>query len=240
MTGESLHVHAMVTDIGLMRMQRTRIKICGVMRPEDAIIAAEAGADAIGINFYSKAKRSVDVETARKIIEVLPPFVTPVGLFVNATAQEVQNIAEDLRLRHVQLHGDETPEMVARLDSYVVLKAIGTDRDTLPKELAMWKAAKLPQLRGLLLETPNTGVPGGSGIENDWQMIAEFQRAGLFAGGPSIIAAGGLNPGNVAKVIHLLNPWGVDVSSGVEKSFGQKSPEIIRAFVKQVQFADEI
>jgi phosphoribosylanthranilate isomerase len=210
------------------------------MRPEDAIIAAEAGADAIGINFYSKAKRSVDVETARKIIEVLPPFVTPVGLFVNATAQEVQNIAEDLRLRHVQLHGDETPEMVARLDSYVVLKAIGTDRDTLPKELAMWKAAKLPQLRGLLLETPNTGVPGGSGIENDWQMIAEFQRAGLFAGGPSIIAAGGLNPGNVAKVIHLLNPWGVDVSSGVEKSFGQKSPEIIRAFVKQVQFADEI
>lgn len=208
------------------------------MRPEDALAAAEAGTDAIGLVFYSKAKRCINVETARKIIAVLPPFVTPVGLFVNAGVDDIRRVADSIRLRHVQLHGEETPELVAKLDSYVVLKSIWADRATLERDVEKWKAAGLPQLRGLLLETPNTGVAGGSGMENDWKMISEFIQAGVFKNAPPLVVAGGLNPGNVANVVRLLRPWATDVSSGVEESFGKKSLEKIRAFVSAVRSAD--
>jgi phosphoribosylanthranilate isomerase len=219
-------------------MRRTRIKICGITRPEDAHAAADAGTDAIGMVFYPQAKRCIDLATARRIIAVLPPFVTPVGLFVDADRNEIESIAAELHLTHLQLHGHETPELVAQLSGFTIIKSIPAHRRSLADQVTLWKNARLPQLRGLLMETPHTGQAGGSGVENDWAMIAEFARDGLFAGGPPLIAAGGLNPENVGVVVRSLRPWAVDVSSGVEEAFGQKSPAKIRDFVAAVRDAD--
>jgi phosphoribosylanthranilate isomerase len=211
------------------------------MRPEDALAAAEAGADAIGMVFYSKAKRCIDLATAQEIVRSLPPFVTPVGLFVNAELREIRSTAEALHLTYLQLNGTETPELVAQLNDYVVLKSICADRATMVDQVLQWKSARQQQLRhlkGFVLETPHTGHAGGSGVPNDWAMISEFARDGLFDGGPALIAAGGLNPDNVAVVVRSLRPWAVDVSSGVEETFGRKSAAKMEAFVNAVQRCD--
>ncbi|HWB54787.1 MAG TPA: phosphoribosylanthranilate isomerase, partial [Tepidisphaeraceae bacterium] len=192
----------------------------------------------IGLNFYPKTKRCIDVKTAHEIVAVLPPLVTPVGLFVDASVDEIRRVADELGLSHVQLHGQESPEVVAQLSSYTILKSVIADRSTLAEEIARWKTARLIHLKGLLLETPHTGHAGGSGIENDWAAIAEFAQSGLFKGAPPIIAAGGLNENNVASVIRLLHPYAVDVSSGVETAPGQKSAPKIKAFVDAVRSAD--
>lgn len=219
-------------------MQRTRIKICGVMRAQDAVMAAEAGADAIGMVFYSKAKRCIDLKAAKEIIRALPPFVTPVGLFVNAGYDEICGIADELHLTHVQLHGQEMPELAARLARYSVLKAICADRASLVNQVMQWRAARLPNVKAFVLETPNTGLAGGSGMENNWPMIAEFARDGLFDGGPALIAAGGLNAENVRMVVKAVRPWAVDVSSGVEDKPGKKTIDKIRAFISEVRKID--
>ena len=159
------------------------------MRPEDALAAAEAGADAIGMVFYPKANRCIDLATAQEIIRRLPPFVTPVGLFVNAELREIRSIAEALHLTYLQLHGAETPELAAQLNDYVVLKSVFADRATIADQVLQWKSVRQRQLRhlkGFVLETPHTGQAGGSGVANDWAMIAEFARDGLFDGGPAL------------------------------------------------------
>jgi phosphoribosylanthranilate isomerase len=218
----------------------TRIKICGVTCVEDALAAARAGADAIGMVFYKPAPRCVSLDTARDILAVLPPFITPVGLFVDAGVAEIRHTVETLGLRHVQLHGHETPESVAALRDRIVLKAVRVAPD-LSEELAQWRLAiaahGLTHLRGLILETAGKGV-GGMGIENDWSAIARLQRAGAFDGLPPLIAAGGLKPDNVARVIRELRPCAVDVSSGVESSPGRKSPEKMAAFIREAAAAD--
>ena len=199
--------------------------------------AVRAGADAIGMVFYKPAPRCVTIERAREIMAVLPPFVTPVGLFVDADVTEMRDTIESLGLRHVQLHGHETPETVAALHDRIVLKAVRVSTETLAAELEAWRRAiskyALHNLRGFVLETAGKGV-GGTGIENDWAMIARLQRERAFDGLPPIIAAGGLRPGNVAGVIHELRPWAVDVSSGVEETPGRKSMEKMDAFVSAV------
>jgi phosphoribosylanthranilate isomerase len=223
---------------------RTRIKICGVTRPADAVAAARAGADAIGLVFYPKSRRVVSPATAHQIIRALPAFVMPVGLFVDQPFDDVRLISETLGLRCIQLHGHETPGAVALLAPFAVLKVIRADRATLANELAQWRAvlrAGLSNLIGLVLETPAdaSSVPGGTGVENDWATIADLQRAGAFDGLPPIIAAGGLRPDNVRGVIERLRPWAVDVSSGVEgATVGEKSAERIDAFVAEVRRAD--
>jgi phosphoribosylanthranilate isomerase len=213
---------------------RTRVKICGVMRPQDAITAARAGADAIGMVFYPQAKRSISAELARQILHELPAFVTPVALFVDQDVEEMKGLALSLGIRHIQLHGHESPATVAALREFTVLKALRAARDTLAAELAFWREATesldLANLQGFVLETPG-GAPGGTGVENDWEAIAELQRTGAFERLPPLIAAGGLTPDNVAGVVQRLRPYAVDVSSGVESSFGQKCPEKIRAFI---------
>jgi phosphoribosylanthranilate isomerase len=217
-------------------MRRTRVKICGVTRVEDALAAARAGADAIGMVFYSGAKRCITAERAKEILSVLPPFVTSVGLFVDSPAAEVRRVALSLGLRHVQLHGHEDAESVRQLEGFAVLKAVRVAREIFRSELDAWReaiASGLPQLRGLVLETP-TSAPGGTGIENDWNAVREAQAAGAFTGLPPIIAAGGLTPENVAPVVRDLHPWAVDVSSGVEESFGHKSSKKIEAFIAAV------
>jgi phosphoribosylanthranilate isomerase len=213
---------------------RTRVKICGVMRPQDAIDAARAGADAIGMVFHTQAKRCIAIEVAREILRALPAFVTPVALFVDQDVEEMRGLASSLGIRHIQLHGHESPATVAALREFTVLKAVRAARDTLAAELTFWREATesldLSNLQGFVLETPGS-APGGTGVENDWEAIAELRRTGAFERLAPFIAAGGLTPDNVAGVVQRLRPYAVDVSSGVESNLGQKSPERIRAFI---------
>ena len=218
-------------------MPKTRIKICGITRVEDAVAAAHCGADAIGMVFHQPAPRCVSLERAREILAALPPFVTPVGLFVDAGPGEILETAATLGLRHVQLHGRESAQCVGALPNLVVLKAVRVSRDTFAAELDDWRrqiaAGELSNLRGLVLETP-AAAPGGTGQPNDWAFVRQCQAQGLFRGLPPIIAAGGLTPANVAKVIRDIGPWAVDVSSGVEVSRGIKSLEKMREFAESV------
>jgi phosphoribosylanthranilate isomerase len=217
---------------------RTRIKICGITRVEDALAAANAGADAIGMVFYKRAPRCITISRAKEILAALPAFVTPVGLFVDAPVDEILSVTNELRLRHVQLHGLETPEIVAALRTHVIIKAVRVERATFAREVEAWRVAinslRLTNFAGLLLETPTTSA-GGTGVENDWEFIAEQQRVGRFAELPPIIAAGGLKPQNVARVVRDLRPWAVDVSSGVEETLGQKSAKKLERFIKEVR-----
>jgi phosphoribosylanthranilate isomerase len=222
-------------------VQRTRIKICGITCAQDALAAANAGADAIGMVFYKPAPRCISIETAREILEALPPFVTPVGLFVDAGVEEIRETVDALGLRHVQLHGHEPPETVAGLKDRIVLKALRVN-ENLCAELFSWGKAIVEQqlyhLRGFVLETAGKGV-GGTGVENDWEAIAQsLGSRGVEIGLPSIIVAGGLRPENVGRVVCELRPWAVDVSSGVEGSPGRKSVEKMEAFVREVRGAD--
>ena len=221
-----------------IRLNRTRIKICGITRSEDALTAARAGADAIGLVFYSGAKRCISIDRAKEILCSLPPFVTPLGLFVDQPIDEVRSTANALGLRHLQFNGHEEPRAVAELKEFVIIKAIRVARDSFTAELTRWRDAiarhSLSHLRGLVLETASAH-PGGSGMENDWDAVNQAIQQGAFTGLPPIIAAGGLTPTNVAAVVRRISPWAVDVSSGVEESFGIKSAEKIEAFVNAVR-----
>jgi phosphoribosylanthranilate isomerase len=176
----------------------------------------------------------VSSETAAAILRVLPPFVTPVGLFVDATAADIHETARRLGLRHVQLHGNESTQALSSLKGHMVIKAIRVTAEGLDAEVIKWREAS-----GLVLESANAGI-GGSGVENDWDLIARHCKAGAFASGPPVIAAGGLTPRNVAAVVRDLRPWAVDVSSGVESARGQKSAELIKAFIDAVRLADAV
>jgi phosphoribosylanthranilate isomerase len=217
-------------------MQRTRIKFCGITRPEDAAAAAAAGADAIGLVFYPHSDRFVSVARARAILAALPPFVTPVALFVDASAAEVTDVAGQLRLTTVQLHGDEPPDMVARLGGLHVVKAIRARPAALVGAIAPWRFVPIA---ALLLETAGTQEPGGTGVANDWAGLAEARRAGLLDGLPPLIAAGGLTPETVGGVVRALRPFGVDVSSGIEQARGIKSVERMAALAGAVRAADD-
>jgi len=222
-------------------VNRTRIKICGVTRPQDAVAAARFGADAIGMIFHETSRRSISPDVARKIVSALPPFVTPVALFVDEDPQTVLDTAAALNIRTVQLHGDESPADVSEMRGLTVLKALHVDADTLSNTLAEWRVAiaeeDLLNLAAFVLDT-KSDRPGGSGIENDWSAICELQSEGDFKGLPPIIVAGGLKPDNVAKVVSEIHPWAVDVSSGVESAIGQKAEEKIESFVNAVREAD--
>src|SRR5687767_10205118 len=155
-----------------MLPHRTRIKICGVCRAADAAIAARAGADAIGMVFHPAASRYISIERAREILAALPPFVTAVGLFVDASTETIRHTARELGLRHVQLHGDEKPEQIRELSPLTIIKAIRVEGDRLADDLNSWRdairALKLTNLAGFVLDTAGTGKPGGAGVANDW------------------------------------------------------------------------
>lgn len=222
-------------------MSRTRVKICGVTCAEDALAACEIGVDAIGIIFHPPASRGVSLLTAEQILSAIPPFVTPVGLFLDSPTANVSSVAARLHLNWLQLHGHETPEQVAELGQYNIIKAVHVRPDRLQQTLDLWRSAVakgLPNLRALVLETGWGSAKGGTGIENDWQQIREVQMAGGFDGLPPIILAGGLASSTVGGVIEMLRPWAVDVSSGVEEVRGRKSVERMTAFTKAVRLAD--
>ena len=215
------------------------MKICGIGHVEDALAAARAGADAIGLVFHPQAPRNVTQEQAAEILVALPPFVTAVGLFVDATAEAIRQTAWPLGLRQIQLNGNESAEMVAELREFTIIKAIRVDPVTFGSELEAWRAEirrlRMSHLQGFVLDT--AGAAGGSGQANDWETVRRHRQRGDLIGMPNLIAAGGLTAATVGAVIRDLHPWAVDVSTGVESSPGRKSPEKIEQFIRAVDEA---
>ena len=212
-----------------------------MMSATDAAAAATAGVDAIGMVFYRKAARCISIETAKEILAALPPFVTPVGLFVNASAEEILQTAQQVGLTTVQLHGRETPELVAQLRGFNVIKVLHVGEDfeaTLEHWKSQIKSLQLTNIKALLLETASKDAPGGTGIENDWSAITNAQQKNWFEGLPPMVAAGGLTPENVGDVVRRIRPFAVDLSSGIEETKGKKSTEKMRQFVAAVSQAD--
>lgn len=204
-------------------MSAVRSKICGITRIEDALAAVEAGADAIGFVFYAKSPRAVSVQQAREIIEALPPFVTTVGLFVNASACELNETLDAVPLDLLQFHGDETPEQCEGYHRPYIKALRVKAGDDIAAACAAYASAS-----GILLDTYVEGVPGGTGQAFDWSLIPQ----GLSK---PIILAGGLSVQNVAQAIAQVQPYAVDVSGGVEKSKGIKDHDKIRAFMQAVR-----
>lgn len=210
-----------------MGSRRTRVKICGITRVEDALAAVQAGADAIGLVFYSRSPRAVDAATARSICAALPPFVTTVGLFVDADADFVNAVLQQVPLDTLQFHGAETPEYCERFGR-PFLKALRMhDSIDLAAERSRYGAA-----RALLLDTYRPGVPGGTGEIFDWQRVPR-ELAG------HIVLAGGLSPANVGAAIEAVRPYAVDVSGGVESAPGIKDARRIREFIAAASRVDQ-
>jgi phosphoribosylanthranilate isomerase len=222
-------------------VRRTSTKICSICRPEDATLAAGAGANMIGLICHPSSKRYVDPDAARAIRLVLPNFVTPVGVFVDASPDHIRNVAGTVGFRWVQLHGHESEADVAALSDLVIIKAIKVDGASFRDQFAYWTdvANRHPQLRGVVLETGGTGAAGGTGVENDWALIAETLAAVVQRPALPVMAAGGLRPDNVAEVVRRLRPAAVDVSSGVEETLRVKSRDKVLAFVEAVRAADQ-
>lgn len=206
-------------------MSNVRSKICGITRIEDALAAAEAGADAIGLVFYAKSPRAVDVRQARAIIAELPPFVTTVGLFVNASRCELNEILEVVPLDLLQFHGDETPQDCEGYHHPWIKALRVRPGDDLEAACQLYAGA-----RGILLDTYVPGVPGGTGEAFDWSLVpARLSKP--------IILAGGLSADNVGQAIAQVRPYAVDVSGGVEQAKGIKDAAKIEAFMRAVKQA---
>ncbi|MFF7065143.1 phosphoribosylanthranilate isomerase [Pseudomonas sp. NPDC008258] len=206
-------------------MSNVRSKICGITRIEDALAAAEAGADAIGFVFYAKSPRAVDVRQARAIIAELPPFVTTVGLFVNASRCELNEILEVVPLDLLQFHGDETPQDCEGYHRPWIKALRVRPGDDLEAACLLYAGA-----RGILLDTYVAGVPGGTGEAFDWSLVpARLSKP--------IILAGGLSADNVGQAIAQVRPYAVDVSGGVEQAKGIKDAAKIEAFMRAVKQA---
>ena len=203
-------------------MSVVRSKICGITRIEDALIAAEAGADAIGLVFYAKSPRAVSIQQARDIVAALPAFVTTVGLFVNASREELNDVLAGVALDLLQFHGDESP---AECESYQrpYIKALRVK----PGDDIAQLAAPYAKARGILLDTYVPGVPGGTGAAFDWSLVP----SGVLQ---PLILAGGLSAANVQAAIEQVRPYAVDVSGGVEAGKGIKDAAKIRAFMRAV------
>jgi phosphoribosylanthranilate isomerase len=211
----------------------TRVKICGITRPRDAVLCAEAGADAIGLVF-ARSPRQVSVRQARQIVSELPPFVSAVGVFVNARASTIIRTAAELGLSEVQLHGEESPDLLSDLGGLRVIRAMRVRNKLFLDELQRFAKTGIG---GVLLDAFSPAARGGSGRRFDLDLVTGARDAGALDGAPPIILAGGLTPQNVRAAIRRLRPWGVDVSSGVESEPGIKSAEKVSRFIAAVRSA---
>ncbi len=259
----------------------TWIKICGITNLDDALVATDAGANALGFVFYPKSPRHVTLETARSIVAQVPQRIEKVGVFVNETVDHVHDTAKQLGLTAVQLHGDESTafsralfqglangspcrpmifrawpakifdapaEQAVRWDP-VAAGLIEPDEAYKGKRVHKIHVAKNGDLflethgfrpgviSGVLLDSSTAEKRGGTGQAFDWERVQPW--AGIINSISKLIVAGGLRPGNVQEAIHLLHPWGVDVSSGVEREPGKKDPRKVRAFVQAVRAMEE-
>lgn len=205
----------------------TRVKICGITRVEDALAAAGSGADAIGLVLYEKSPRHVSLQQAAMLAGMLPPFVSLVGLFVNADAAFVREVLAAVPLDLLQFHGDEQPEYCAQFGRPYI-KAIRVKEGVdLLQCAALFHTAK-----GLLLDAHVAGIPGGTGATFDWKLIPEQLPL-------PVILSGGLDEKNVAAAIRQVKPYAVDVSSGVEASKGIKDAAKIASFIQETRFMQE-
>jgi phosphoribosylanthranilate isomerase len=203
---------------------RVRIKVCGITRLEDALTAAELGVDALGFVFYQASPRYIEPAAAADIIRRLPPFVSAVGVFVDEDINILHSILGMTGLNAVQLHGVESVDYCKTLGPIRCIKGI-----RLAGKFDLKKMDEFPRDVGILLDSHEKGVPGGTGKTFDWQWAAEAQRQ------RPIILAGGLAPNNVVKAIHAARPYAVDVSSSLEKSPGIKDREKMTNFVAAVR-----
>lgn len=200
----------------------TKIKICGITNLNDAFLSIDLGADAIGFIFYRYSKRYISSEDALRIISKLPPFVKTVGVFVNQSVEELKSMKREIRFDLFQLHGDEEPDYCRELGNSVIKAMRVKDRinqddiDSFP-------------VRALLFDTYSTEDFGGTGRSFNWELLKGI------AVSKSVILSGGLTPENVAEAIDIVNPYAVDVSSGVEDYPGKKNPLKLKAFIKAVR-----
>jgi len=206
-------------------MSRTRIKICGLTRPQDVRAAVEHGADAVGFVFYPPSPRAVGIEQAAELVALLPPFVTSVGLFVNASGEEVNAVLDRVPLQLLQFHGDETDAQCARHGRPWIKAA----RMRPGVDLVEFSSLH-PRASGVLVDAFVDGY-GGGGKPFDWSLIpAGFERP--------LVLSGGLDADNVVEAVRRVRPWAVDVSSGVESAKGIKDAAKIAAFIAGVRNAD--
>jgi phosphoribosylanthranilate isomerase len=201
---------------------RTRVKICGITRPQDAQIAAALGVDAIGLVFYDKSPRAVSIDEAQAILQVLPPFVTTVGLFVNAEPAFVRDIVAQVPLDVLQFHGEESPEYCSNFTRpYIKALRMRPGVDVSAYAQAHERA------QALLLDTYVQGIKGGTGLVFDWQEVPSHLEK-------TMIIAGGLTPENVKQVITTLHPYAIDLSGGVESAKGIKDADKMAALMRGV------
>lgn len=207
--------------------RRTRVKICGITRIEDAQAAVRQGADAIGLVFYAPSPRAVEIEQAREIIASLPAFVCKVALLVDADSRYVRQLLDALSIDLLQFHGNESPAFCEQFGrSYI--KAVRMSEDVALESVAVQYASA----SGLLLDSYQPGVPGGTGHAFDWQRLAGVELTA------PLILAGGLHADNITQAIQTVHPYAVDTSSGVEQGKGIKDEEKIKAFMSGVNRAD--
>ena len=204
-----------------------KVKICGITNWTDARRAVEAGADFLGFNFYPQSPRYIPPAKARRIVRRLPDQVTVVGVFVNAPEEKILSIARSVGLDYLQLHGEESPELIARLKrSYPIIKAVRVRNSFRPAELAPFKRAA-----ALLLDAYHPRRHGGTGKKFDWTIARRASRRGR------IFLAGGLTPQNIAQAIRAAGPYAVDVCSGVESKPGKKDPARVESLMRAVRSA---
>jgi phosphoribosylanthranilate isomerase len=206
----------------MLRGKNMRVKICGITNNEDAQAAVEYGADALGYVF-AKSPRQVTKEQARDIIAELPPFVTPVGVFVDEMADKIKEICDFCGIHTVQLHGNEQPSYLKELEGYTLIKAFRVKEEDDLKPLANYKP------HAFLLDSYVKGVIGGTGVPFKWEIARLAHKYGI------IILSGGLTPENVKKAIQVVKPYAVDVSSGVESSPGKKDKSLVKRFIENAK-----
>ena len=217
-------------------MPRTRIKICGLTRIEDIVAATVAGADALGFVFYAASPRAVTASQAAQLVASVAPFITTVGLFVNASIAEVSAVLEQAPLSLLQFHGDETPQHCAQIAAAVkrpFLRAARIGADTKPADLLEYEAAyrsASPFFSGLLLDTLVEQY-GGSVKVFDWSLIPKELA-------PRVVLSGGLSVQNATDAVQRVRPHAVDISSGVEAAKGIKDAAKIEAFIRAVRLAE--
>jgi len=212
-----------------------RVKICGVTRPEDARAASEAGCDAVGLIFVAGSPRHLDTHRARQVLSVLPAFVTPVGVFMDAAIPDIRAVAVSLGIRTVQLHGDEPTEYVKALAPLAVIKALPVRDATIYTRIRRWSDAGVA---GILLDKPRS-AEASAPEPMPWHLLAPEAIAENCGRTAPLILAGGLTPDNVTAAVHAVHPYGVDVASGVEARPGIKDHNLIQRFVRRARAAAE-
>lgn len=203
-----------------------RVKVCGITNLEDALVAALAGADALGFNFWPRSPRYIAPRAAADIIAQLPPLVTSVAVVVDEPPAQVARLARRSGVRAVQLHGQESPQDVAALaaDGFAVLKAVRVGRDFRPQQLRSYVGVD-----AFLLDTEVKGRRGGTGKSFDWKKARAANRYGR------VLLAGGLTVENVGEAVAQARPYGVDVCSGVERRPGNKDHDLLREFIRRAK-----